>query len=93
MGEKIFRLILEWLEENTQKMPFIDILNRLEKYELIENAEIWLYLRNLRNEIAHQYDDEPKKMTDSLNLIFKEKKTIEAIYQKIRNYYTTRKSL
>ena len=32
-----------------------DVLNRLERYHLLDNAEEWGYIRELRNEIAHEY--------------------------------------
>ena len=32
-----------------------DILNLLERYHFIENAEEWGYIRESRNEIAHDY--------------------------------------
>ncbi len=34
----------------------IDILNKAEKREIIESAEIWKEIKELRNTIAHDYD-------------------------------------
>ncbi|WP_260395527.1 hypothetical protein [Phocaeicola sartorii] len=32
-----------------------DILNRLERYLIIPSADEWTYIRELRNEISHDY--------------------------------------
>ena len=34
-----------------------DSLNRAEKYRLIEDTQIWLEIRSLRNAVAHDYDE------------------------------------
>jgi len=34
----------------------IDLLNKAEKREIIESAEIWKEIKELRNSIAHDYD-------------------------------------
>jgi hypothetical protein len=54
MGEKIFPFILVLSEEDVKKKTFIDILNRLEELEVLDKAE-WLKLREIRNDIAHEY--------------------------------------
>ena len=55
MGAKIFRNLLEYLDEDVTALPMRDVLNRLERYHLLDNAEEWGYIRELRNEIAHEY--------------------------------------
>ena len=88
MGEKLFLLILEFLkEENTTNKPFIDILNRLEQLGLLENKNVWLELRKIRNTIAHQYEDEPEQASAALNAIYAAKPTIETIYFALKNRY------
>jgi len=49
IGNKLFPLILQGLGEYAQNMPFIDMLNKLEKLSVIESAEQWLSLRETRN--------------------------------------------
>lgn len=53
MGAKIFRYILEYLDEDITTLPMRDILNRLERYLIIPSADEWTYIRELRNEIDH----------------------------------------
>jgi hypothetical protein len=41
IGNKLFPLILDGLGEYAPNMPFIDILNSLEKLSIIESTEQW----------------------------------------------------
>jgi hypothetical protein len=91
MGEKLFLLILEFLkEENTTNKPFIDILNRLEQLDLLENKNVWLELRKIRNNIAHQYEDEPQQVAEALNAIYAVKPILEEIYITLKTSYNSR---
>lgn len=88
IGEKLFVLILELLqEENPKSKPFIDILNRLEQLELLEDKNSWLELRKIRNNIAHQYENEPKQASEALNAIYAAKPILEIIYISLKNRY------
>jgi hypothetical protein len=90
IGEKLFIAMLDFLkEENLRSKPFIDILNRLEQLELLEDKNIWLELRKIRNSIAHQYEDEPKQATDALNTIYQAKATLESIYSLLKTRYVS----
>ena len=55
MGNRLFIQILDLLQEETEGMPFIDILNKLEKLQLIDNTKTWIALRLTRNAISHEY--------------------------------------
>ncbi len=72
------------LKVEVNLFPCLDILNKLEKYGCINNAKEWLYLRKLRNEVAHQYDDEPKALAQAINAVVVQKKIIEEIYSKLK---------
>ena len=88
MGEKLFILMLEFLEEeNPKSKPFIDTLNRLEQLGLLEYKNTWLELRKIRNNIAHQYEDDPKQASEALNSIYAAKPTLERIFQTIKTRY------
>lgn len=88
MGEKLFILMLEFLEEeNPKSKPFIDTLNRLEQLGLLEDKNTWLELRKIRNNIAHQYEDDPKQASEALNSIYAVKPTLESIFQSIKTRY------
>lgn len=92
MGDKIFRLILENYEESTQNLPFIDILNRLEKLGFLPNAKEWLILRKIRNDISHQYDDEPEGMSQAINNILNQKAILFEIYNHLKAQWENKKT-
>lgn len=87
MGDKLFKLILSQYEENIQNLSFIDILNKLEKFEFLPSTKEWLILRKIRNEISHQYDDEPEEMSQAINNILNQKAIIIEIYNHLKNRY------
>lgn len=45
----------------------VDNLNRAEKLGLINSAEIWIALRDLRNQMVHEYMEDLDKLTEALN--------------------------
>jgi hypothetical protein len=51
--QKIMRTLWELLHED--KMPLIDVLNRAEKLEIIHSADDMLEIRDVRNQVAHEY--------------------------------------
>ena len=85
MGEKLFKVSLEALDENIENKPFIDILNRLEKLEILD-VEVWRRLRDIRNEISHNYDEDAEVMSIAINSIYNEKNNLENIYNQFCDY-------
>ena len=84
LGDKLFRLILEAYEPIDEIYPFIDLLNKLEKLGFINSAKEWMNLRKIRNEISHQYDDEPEEMCQAINNIMNHKEIIKEIYLRVK---------
>jgi hypothetical protein len=80
MGEKIFPAILLLAQEEVKKKTFIDILNRLEELEIVDKNE-WLNLREVRNEIAHEYSFNTSEVVDSINLIYQKSDILARIYK------------
>lgn len=87
LGDKIFKHIVSNYEENISSLPFVDILNKLEKTEYIFSAKEWINLRKIRNNIAHQYDDEPEEMSQAINEIVSNKDVLLKIYDKVKQKY------
>jgi uncharacterized protein YbgA (DUF1722 family) len=46
----------------------IDNLNRAEQLNLIEDAQRWVSMRQLRNRLVHEYLDDPLEMLPALNI-------------------------
>lgn len=87
MGAKIFRYILEFLDEDISALPMRDILNRLERYLIIPSADEWNYIRELRNEISHDY---PLLETDTvtiLNELLSKTAILFGIYEKLKESF------
>lgn len=70
MGIRLFPAVLGYLKEPFESRPMIDKLNRLEKLGYIEEAEEWHHLRGLRNQLSHEYGEDPDKNAEILNLAF-----------------------
>ena len=90
LGAKIFPLLVNLSGlSNTQKMS--EILKILSKEEIID-IDKWLEIRNLRNELEHDYPDELeeaindlKKCVDNFDYLIKIRDNIEKfIYENIR---------
>jgi hypothetical protein len=85
MGEKIFPFILVLSKEEVKKKTFIDILNRLEELEIIDKAE-WLKLREIRNDIAHEYSFNRDEVVDSIVAIYTVSEELMGIYKATYNF-------
>lgn len=79
MGEKIFPFILVLAKEDVKKKTFVDILNRLEELEVLDRTE-WLKLREIRNEIAHEYSFNKDEVIDSIVSIYEISDELLSIY-------------
>ncbi|MBN2782345.1 MAG: hypothetical protein JXQ66_03795 [Campylobacterales bacterium] len=87
MGQKLFKTILVFLSEDIDGKPFIDILNIMEKLYLLDNSNDWKILREDRNELAHNYENEPENMSIVLNNLYEKRILLASIYQKIKSFY------
>ena len=85
LGEKVFKLLLDIYEPSSNNLPYLDLLNKLEKWDFLTDKKEWINLRNKRNQIAHQYDDEPYEMTHALNDILNQKDILKSIYLRLKN--------
>jgi hypothetical protein len=91
IGNKLFKAVLIYLDEDVLNKSAIDIFNRLEQLEIIENYDIWKDLRDLRNELAHEYEEDEKETAEKLNTLFEKKANLEKYLNDIHNYLEKRK--
>lgn len=80
IGERLFKSVLLYLGEEIHNKSFIDVFNRLEQLEIIENYDQWMELREIRNELTHEYDDNPSENAEKINKIF-------ILKDKLANYF------
>ena len=84
MGAKIFRYVLEYLDEDVSALPMRDILNLLERYHFIDSADEWGYIRELRNEIAHDYPLMENDIVSVLNELRSKVSILKSIYKRMK---------
>lgn len=65
VGDKLLPQYLNAVGEATG--PAVDNLNRLEKLGLIRSAEAWVILRDMRNEMIHEYIEDLDILVNALN--------------------------
>jgi uncharacterized protein with HEPN domain len=82
IGAKLFKSLLLYQGENVNK-PFLDILNSLERIDIID-VEEWFEIRDLRNEIAHEYEESENMAINILNTIYELKQELEKILNRIK---------
>lgn len=90
MGAKLFRYILELWDEDISYLPMRDILNRLERYQIIPSASEWVYIRELRNSIAHDYPISEEDNVTILNELISKAEVLSSIYETLKE--TVRKT-
>lgn len=85
MGSRLFPLTLEALAEPIADKAFIDILNRLEKLEIMDSAFSWVQLRKIRNDIAHEYPASLIERIEGINLLFDKLEALRQIIERCQN--------
>ncbi len=87
IGAKIFRNYLEYSGFSTTELSFFDILKELEKENIID-IDSWNLLRELRNDVAHDYPDELDEMVEKINLFASKCMDLIDILEKIEGKYS-----
>lgn len=86
IGNKLFRSVLLILGEDISNKSAIDIFNKLEQLEIISDYDKWRNLRNLRNELAHEYEEDLDYTAELLNKLLKQKLELESYLDNILKY-------
>jgi sulfur relay (sulfurtransferase) DsrF/TusC family protein len=79
LGNNTFRLLLEYLREDIANKPFRDILNILERLQIIDSSDVWIYQRELRKDLAHEYPMMVAETVLKLNQLYKQLPVMENI--------------
>ena len=93
MGERLFKSFLNDIGEYRDNMSLFDILDKLEKLELIKNSDDWLMYRKLRNQLTHEYPNNADDIIDGIKIAMDSFFEIEIILDNIENYLESRKLL
>jgi len=87
IGEKLFKAALIFLDEPVEGVSFLDVLNRLEKLGLIDEAQVWRELRYDRNELAHNYEEDAEEAVKIINNLYDKKDVLIGFHTRIKEYY------
>jgi hypothetical protein len=64
------RFALDVLHEPVESLPVIDILNLLERYRYLPSASRWQEIREIRNQITHEYRLDVGELIVTLEIAF-----------------------
>ena len=64
VGDKLLPLLLFSLGEKTSSV--LDNLDRAERLGLLKSADEWMTIRNLRNQMIHEYVEDPALLINAL---------------------------
>ncbi|MDM8539150.1 hypothetical protein QUF70_20545 [Desulfobacterales bacterium HSG17] len=90
LGMRLIPALYSWLEGDTTPKPFLDIMNRLEKLEIIDSVDDWQFFRNLRNNLAHDYPESLVQTIETLNLLYEEIEKFLLIFQQLKQAWEKR---
>ncbi len=87
IGAKLFKKILYELKEiDNLSVSMKDILNILEKLEIIDNTDDWDRLREIRNGLAHEYPSDIQERVDNVQLSLQGYELVKDIYNRLKQY-------
>ena len=90
MGRKVFPLLLESLGEHEKNDSFIDNLNKLEKLEILPDVNFWNRMREVRNEIAHDYPENPDEKIAKIRDCFQASQELLSFWEDLKKTMITR---
>lgn len=88
IGKKLIPALFELLGESTEHLSFRDVFDRLEQIGVIKDFDKWNDLREIRNELSHEYEDDLAENVEKLNVIFKMDKELIKYFNNIERYYS-----
>ena len=85
LGAKIFSLLLEVAGINNSKMS--EVLSHIEKEEIIDSLENWIELREVRNELEHDYPEELEEALKDLKYCIDSFTKLESYYLNALHFF------
>jgi hypothetical protein len=70
IGAKCIDAFLDSKAEMIAQMTMIDKINKLELLGVIETADLWFKMREVRNHLSHEYPDNYEIIAEFLNQVF-----------------------
>jgi len=85
LGAKIFSLLLEVAGIANTKMS--EVLSNIEKENIIDSLENWIELREVRNELEHDYPEELQEALNDLKYCIDNFEKLESYYLNSLNFF------
>lgn len=82
LGAKLFPALLSLLQEPLEEAPFVDKLARLEELQIVR-MERWSELREIRNDLTHDYPEQIKLRNIVLKKAFESVEELEHILRRL----------
>lgn len=87
IGAKLIKKTLYFQQEiDNENIPMKDALNLLEKLNIIKNVEDWEFLREIRNNLAHEYPNHIDERIENLTLTLKGYIKLKSIYLSLEKF-------
>jgi hypothetical protein len=74
------------IEEEENPEPFGAILALMEKLGILDTAEHWKLIRELRNSVNHEYEENPVRLSEFFRLLIDETPTLLGYFERIVQY-------
>src|SRR5690554_6254435 len=88
------KLIPRWLQSLAERTGSqIENLNRAERLGVLESTEAWLAARKLRNQLVHEYMEEPEAFAKALGAAREFTLMLLETYNRLREYADKRMAL
>ncbi len=84
LGAKVFSLLLEISGISANKMS--EVLYNIEKEQIIDSLDNWIELREIRNELEHDYPEELEEALKDLKFCIDSFEKIESYYLNSLNF-------
>ena len=84
------RLWLTLELERVDRMTGRDLANQMEKFEVVEDADDWVALREIRNNLVHEYPVGGQERADRVNECWALSPKLIEIEEKLRTLFFTR---
>ncbi|MDF1883843.1 nucleotidyltransferase substrate binding protein, partial [Sulfurimonas sp. SAG-AH-194-C21] len=68
IGDKLFKELLRAVAEYKENMSMLDVLDKLEKLEIIPDEDRWLDYREVRNKLTHEYPDNENEILEGIQI-------------------------
>lgn len=85
-GLRVFTPLLLSQEEPVENASMLDKLNRLEKLGALPSKLKWQELRNLRNNLSHEYPDQSEENLERFNYFFSEVDSLTGIFYHLEEW-------